>query len=118
MKKTIVYHNPRCSKSRQVLSILDENNIKYDVVNYIKEPLEKNVLSNLLKLLKISAEELTRKNDKLFKDLYKNSDKLTERDYFDILLKNPILMQRPIVVCKNRAVVGRPPETVLNIISV
>ena len=115
MKKAIVYHNPRCSKSREVLSILEENNIEYDVVNYIANPLEENDLTKILKLLKISAEDLTRKNDKLFKELHKNSDELTEQDYFNILLKNPTLMQRPIIICNKRAVIGRPPETVLSI---
>ncbi len=116
MKKAIIYHNPRCSKSREALSILEDKNVDYEIINYILHPIEEKELATILKLLKSAASELIRKNDKLFKENYGSARNLVEKDYIKILLENPSLMQRPIVVFNNKAIIGRPPELILKII--
>ena len=110
-----IYHNPRCRKSREALHILLENNIKLNVVEYLKNPLTKREIKNILKLLGISAEDLIRKGEQIFKDLYKGKD-LSEEEYVNILCLHPILIERPIVVKDNRAVLGRPPINVLDLL--
>jgi arsenate reductase len=107
-----IYHNPRCRKSRETLQILLDNNIEVDIVEYLKHPLTKKEIKNILKLLGISAKELVRKGEKLFKNLYKGQD-FSEEEYVNILSLHPILIERPIVVKYNRAVLGRPPINVL-----
>ena len=110
-----IYHNQRCRKSREALQILLENNIKLDVIEYLKTPLTKQEIKNILKLLGISAEDLIRKGEQIFKDLYKGKD-LSEEEYVNILCLHPILIERPIVVKDNRAVLGRPPINVLDLL--
>lgn len=118
MKKVTVYHNPRCSKSREVLSILDQENIEYNVINYIQNPINEKELEKVLKYLGIPASELVRTNDTLFKKLFKDKrDNLTEKDYLTIMIEHPTLMQRPIVVINKNAIIGRPPELVLEAVS-
>ena len=94
------------------MQILLDNNIEVDIVEYLKHPLTKKEIKNILKLLGISAKELVRKGEKLFKNLYKGKD-FSEEEYVNILSLHPILIERPIVVKYNRAVLGRPPINVL-----
>ncbi len=94
------------------MQILLDNNIEVDIVEYLKHPLTKKEIKNILKLLGISAKELVRKGEKLFKNLYKGQD-FSEEEYVNILFLHPILIERPIVVKYNRAVLGRPPINVL-----
>jgi len=110
-----IYHNPRCRKSRETLQILLDNNIESDIIDYLKNPLTKKEIKNILKLLGISAKDLVRKGEQLFKDLYKGED-LSEEEYVSILSLHPILIERPIVVKDNRAVLGRPPINVLDLL--
>ncbi|MAQ48001.1 MAG: arsenate reductase (glutaredoxin) [Flavobacteriales bacterium] len=111
-----IYHNPRCRKSRETLSILIKKNVKFEVIEYLKNPLTKSEIKNILSTLNISAKDLIRKEDKFFKENFKESD-LTDDQCLDLLYKHPILMQRPIVVKNQSAVLGRPPINVLDLLS-
>lgn len=110
-----IYHNPRCRKSREALQILLANNIELDVIEYLKHPLNKKEIKNILKMLGLSAKDIVRKGEKIFKDLYKEKD-FSEDEYVNILCLHPILIERPIVVKDNQAVLGRPPINVLDLL--
>ena len=110
-----IYHNPRCRKSREALSILLDKNIQVEVIEYLKTSLKKDEIWDIVKMLNISAFDLMRKEEKIYKDLYKNK-KLTEEECVDILCLHPILIQRPIIIKDNCAVLGRPPINVLDLL--
>ena len=111
MKKVTIYHNNRCSKSRQALCLLDECNADIEVVQYINDPMSKSTLKSILKKLGYTADQLLRKNEQVYKDLVKGKS-LTEDALIDLMLLNPKLIERPIVVFDNTAFVARPPELV------
>lgn len=106
-----VYHNPRCSKSRAALAYLDNKGIDYKVIKYLDEPLTNTDLKNLLDKLKISASDLIRKNESIFKDHYKGLQ-LSEDQLIDAMIEYPKLIERPIVVKGNQAVIARPTEKI------
>ena len=110
-----IYHNPRCRKSRETLSILIEKKAQFEIIEYLKNPLKKSEIKNILSLLKISAEDLIRKEEKLFKESFKGKE-LTDAQCLELIYKHPILMQRPIVVKNQSAVLGRPPINVLDLL--
>lgn len=110
-----IYHNPKCSKSRQTLKILQDKQIEPQIIEYLKNPPTKNELTQILKWLGISAKQLIRTKEDLFKEKYQHL-KLNESEWLDVLIENPELMERPIVIHDNKAVLGRPPENVLNLI--
>ncbi len=114
--KVKIYHNPRCSKSRQTLEILNRKNLDIDIVEYLKSPLDINEISNLLKKLGYTARDLLRKGEDVYKNENLSDESLTEDFLIDMMLKNPILIERPIVVSNGKAVIGRPPEKVLEIL--
>ncbi len=110
-----IYHNPRCSKSRETLKIILDNDIKPDIHLYLENPLSIKEIKYILKLLDTSPENIVRKNEDVYKILdLKNANK-------DMLIKmiheNPILLERPIVISKNQAILGRPPENVKQLIT-
>lgn len=111
----IIYHNPRCRKSRETLELLKSNGVEPEVVKYLETPLSADQLKSLLKKLDIDATELLRKGEKEYKENYKGKD-LSEKDAIDAMVKFPKLMERPIVVKGNSAAIGRPPENVLSLI--
>ena len=110
-----IYHNPRCRKSRETLSILIEKKAQFEIIEYLKNPLKKSEIKNILSLLKISAKDLIRKEEKLFKESFKGKE-LTDAQCLELIYKHPILMQRPIVVKNQSAVLGRPPINVLDLL--
>lgn len=110
-----IYHNPRCRKSRETLALLEDNGIKPEIVLYLDQPLSRAELQNLLKKLDLLPSEVVRKEEQLFKDSYKGKA-LSETEWLDVLLEHPRLMQRPIVVRGERAVLGRPPEKALELL--
>ena len=114
--KVKIYHNPRCSKSRQTLEILNKKNLDIDIVEYLKSPLDINEISNLLKKLGYTARDLLRKGEDVYKNENLSDESLTEDFLIDMMSKNPILIERPIVVSNGKAVIGRPPEKVLEIL--
>lgn len=106
-----IYHNPRCSKSRETLHILQDNNQDIEVVEYLKTPPTRDELKMLLQKLNMKAEEIVRKSELVYKEKFKNSN-FTEEEWIQIMMENPKLIERPIVVKGNKAVLGRPPENV------
>ncbi len=107
-----IYHNPRCSKSRQALAIIQEAGYEVEVIEYLKTPPTADELADVISKLGISSDQLVRKKESLFKELGLHEQKLTERQWIQVLCKNPKLIERPIVISGNRAVVGRPPELI------
>ena len=114
--KVKIYHNPRCSKSRQTLEILNKKKLDIDIIEYLKSPLDSNEIFNILKKLNYTARDLLRRGEDIYKNKNLSDESLTDDFLIDMMSKNPILIERPIVVSNDRAVVGRPPEKVLEII--
>jgi arsenate reductase (glutaredoxin) len=106
-----IYHNPRCRKSRETLEILKTYSKKITVVEYLKTPPSKIEIKQILQMLNIEAKDLIRKGEPEFKENYKGKE-LTEDEWIDAMVKFPKLIERPIVVSNNKAVIGRPPENV------
>ena len=111
----LIYHNPRCSKSRQTLQLLEENGVTPEVVLYLENIPTKSELKTVLKKLNISAEELIRKGEKDYKENFKGKE-MSEDQWIDAMIKFPKLIERPIVVKEDKAVIGRPPEGVLELL--
>lgn len=110
-----IYHNPRCSKSRQGLAILQNQSKPFKIINYLENNLTPVELKKIIELLRIEPIDLVRKNEVLWKENYKNKI-LTNEEIITILFKNPKLIERPIIVYNNKAVIGRPPESIINTI--
>jgi len=106
-----IYHNPRCTKSRETLAILNKKGVEVEVVEYLKNTPSIAELEEIVNKLGISAEQLLRKGEALFKENYKGTN-LSNDQWIEIMVKNPILIERPIVVLNDRAIIGRPPENV------
>ena len=113
---TTIYHNPRCSKSRQTLALLQSHDIEPEIVLYLETPPNADVLQALLKKLGISARDLLRKGEDAYKDNNLKDPSLTEQALIAAMVAHPKLIERPIVVKGSRAVLGRPPENVLELI--
>lgn len=111
---TTIWHNPRCSKSRKTLALLQEKGIEPEIVEYLKTPPSAEELRQVLTLLDITAEELVRRGEAVFKEMeLKDADKET---LIAAMTVNPILIERPVVIHSQRAAIGRPPENVLKIL--
>jgi arsenate reductase (glutaredoxin) len=116
MKTTLtIYHNPRCGKSRAALAILEEKSLVFDTVEYLKTPPTKGELRAIVKKLGIKPEALVRKGEDLYKEKFAGKT-LNDDQWLDALAKHPILIERPIVIRGERAVIGRPPEKVLELL--
>lgn len=111
MAEVTVYHNPRCTKSRNSLKYLDDKGVDYDVHLYLEEPLSHQELKAIIGKLGISAEELLRKNEAVFKEEFKGKQ-LTDDEWIEAMIEYPKLMERPIIVKGNHAVVARPTEKI------
>jgi arsenate reductase len=107
-----VYHNPRCEKSRSVVSLLEERKIPHTVVKYMDEPLTEEDLLELLDQLDLEAAELLRTDERLWREEFKDLE-LNEDELVMLMLEHPQLMQRPIVVKEDKAIIARPAEKVL-----
>ncbi|MDT0602230.1 arsenate reductase (glutaredoxin) [Thalassotalea castellviae] len=108
-----IYHNPRCSKSRQTLSLIEENNQDVTVIEYLKAPLSKEEINCLLKALSVTPIEMMRTKETEFKEQnLKNAD---DETLINAMVNTPKLMERPIVVKNDKAIIGRPPENVLSL---
>ena len=110
-----IYHNPRCRKSREALKIIESKNIEFEIIEYLKKPINKSELHQILNFLNIPAIELIRKNESIYKEKYKKKN-FSNDEWIDIICSNPILMERPIIIKDNQALIGRPPEKVLNLL--
>ena len=113
-KKIIIYHNPKCSKSRQALEIIKSKNIEPTIILYLKNKLSKTEVENLLTKLGLSIRDILRtEEDEYKKNNHKNKN-LSDDKLIELLIKFPKLLQRPIVIKNSKAVIGRPPENILN----
>ena len=110
-----IYHNPRCSKSRQTLEILIKKNANFKIVEYLKDKLSANDLEEIIEKLEINTIELVRKNESVWKKKFKGR-KLKDKEIIQAMIENPKIIERPIVINGNKAILGRPPENVLKII--
>ncbi|MCL1668517.1 arsenate reductase (glutaredoxin) [Elizabethkingia ursingii] len=108
-----ILHNSRCSKSREALQYLEDRKIDFELINIIQNPLNKEEIASVLQKLGIKAEDLVRKSDALFKEKYAGQE-LNEEDWINVLVDNPTLIQRPIVIKDNNAVIGRPLENIID----
>ncbi len=111
-----IYHNPRCSKSRDSFNYLTEQGIEFETIEYLKIPFTKDSLKTVLKQLGIPAKDLIRKGEKDFKEHFKGKE-LSEDEWIDAMLQYPKLIERPIVVKGDKAVIGRPLDKVIALIS-
>lgn len=109
-----IYHNPRCGKSREGLAILESKNMPFEVRLYLEQPLDQEELENIVGLLDMPAQKLIRTNESIYKEHFKGKD-LSREDAVRAMLQYPKLMERPIVVNGDKAVVGRPPEQIHSI---
>ena len=108
-----ITHNNRCSKSRNSLKILQDSGIQFQTINYLNGELSKKDFLEILKKLNFTANQITRKGEKIFKEKFKKDwEKFSENQKIKILLENPILIERPIIWDEKKAVIGRPPENV------
>jgi len=111
-----IYHNPRCSKSRQTLQLLNDNNIDVEIVEYLKNIPTADTIKTLLKQLGMdSAQQLMRNKEAIYKELNLKNPDLSEDQLIDAMIANPKLIERPIVINNDQAKIGRPPEQVLEL---
>ena len=116
MSDFIIYHNPRCSKSRQTLEILNKQNVDTEIVLYLENPPSAEEISSILQKLGLSARDIIRKGEEEYKLLNIKDQSLTENELISFMSENPKLIERPIVVKDDKAIIGRPPENVLSLL--
>ncbi|MEK6749272.1 MAG: arsenate reductase (glutaredoxin) [Pseudomonadota bacterium] len=113
----VIYHNPRCAKSRETLQLVQAKGHTPQVIEYLKTPPSAAELKKILALLGVSPRELMRNKEAAFKELGLDNPKLTDAQLITIMVENPVLIERPVVVVDGKkAAVGRPPESVLKIL--
>jgi len=110
-----IYHNPRCSKSREGLAILENSGKEFEIVKYLEDIPSEKELTEIITMLGISPIQLVRKTEKIWKEEYKGKE-LSDSDIIKAMVQNPKLIERPIVINKNKAVIGRPPENISNLL--
>lgn len=115
-KNVTIYHNPRCSKSRETLQLLRGKGIAPTVIEYLQEPPSASELKRILGLLKMKPRDLMRRHEDVYEKLKLDNPKLTDAALVKAMVENPILIERPIVLANGKAAVGRPPESVLKIL--
>ena len=112
----VIYHNPKCTKSRQTLALLNERGVHPEIIQYLHTPPNVEQLKNILKLLSMSPRDLMRTNEAIYKEKELDDETLNEEQLIAALIENPILIERPIVLANKKAAVCRPPENVLEIL--
>jgi arsenate reductase (glutaredoxin) len=116
MKNITIWHNPRCSKSRQALALLDENGCEKEVIKYLEQTPNKSEIKKVLAMLGISPRELIRTKEDIYKKLdLKNEN--NEEKLIEAMAENPKLIERPIIIKGNKAIIARPPEKALELLS-
>lgn len=110
-----IYHNPRCSKSRESLHLLEEKGVKVKVIHYLKTPPTREELEEIIQKMGIQPLDLIRKNEAIFKENYKGKI-LSDNDWIEAMMAHPKLIERPIFVNGKKAIIGRPPSLVLTIL--
>lgn len=112
----VIYHNPKCTKSRQTLALLEAHGLKPKVVEYLKTPPTKAELERILKLLKLDPRALMRHKEPEYRQARLDNPKLTRATLIEAMVIHPKLIERPIVLANGKAAIGRPPENVLKIL--
>lgn len=112
----IIYHNPHCTKSRQTLALLEKRGVKPKVIEYLVTPPTEVELKRLLKLLGMHPRDLLRKKEAEYRQAQLDRPDISDIELIRAMVKHPRLIERPIVVVGNKAVLGRPPENVLHIL--
>lgn len=110
-----IYHNTRCSKSREACGILQDKGVEFETIEYLKTPPTQKEIKGLLQMLGMKAQDIVRKGEPLYKEKFADK-KLSESEWIKALAENPILIERPIIIKGNKAIVGRPPEKVLELL--
>ena len=110
-----IYHNPRCGKSRQTLQMINDARKDIEIIEYLKDVPNEEELKSIIKLLGIAPDQLLRKNEAIFKEKFKGKS-YTDEEWIKIMIENPKLIERPIVIDGEKAVLGRPPENVLSLL--
>lgn len=116
MAAVTLYHNPNCSKSRQTLDLLQDREVTINLVEYLKQPPTAAELRQLLNALGLNARQLMRTKEAVYLELNLEDTALTEAALIDAMVENPILIERPIALTTQGAVIGRPPENVLTLL--
>ena len=111
-----IYHNPKCSKSRQTLELLSAKGITPTIIEYIKNPPTVEKLKEILSQLGIAPRDLMRKKEDTYTELELENSSLSDKDLIDFMIEHPILIERPIVIANGKVALGRPPEQVLDIL--
>ena len=111
-----IFHNPRCSKSRQALQILQDSNCDIEIFNYLETDLDISLIKDVLTKLSLKPRDLLRTSEQDYKDNNLEEDNLSDDDLIDFMIKYPKLIERPIVIKWHKAVLGRPPENVLELL--
>lgn len=106
-----IYHNPRCRKSRESLNLLEKSGQEFETIKYLENTPDKKTLISIIKCLGISPINLVRKNEKVWKEHYKNKT-MNDNEIIEAMVQNPILIERPIIIKNNKAVIGRPAENI------
>lgn len=112
---TRIFHNPRCRKSRETLELLEEKKEMVTIIEYLKTPPSKDELKEILEMLDMKPEQLLRKGEAIYKEEFKGKE-LSDDQWMDAMIAHPKLIERPIVVKDGKAAIGRPPESVLQIL--
>lgn len=115
MKKITIYHNPGCSKCREAMGILKAGNCEIEIIEYLKDIPTKKELKDLLMKLGLKPLDIVRDTEKLFQKKFKNK-KFTDAEWIQIIIENPILLQRPILVDGYKAIIGRPVERIVELV--
>ncbi len=111
-----IYHNPRCTKSRQTLALLQQRGVKPQVIEYLQTPPTVKELEAILQMLDMKPRDLIRKGESLYKEQELDRERLTHGQLISAMIHSPILIERPIVIANGKAAIGRPPENVLAIL--
>ena len=116
MSEYTMWHNPRCSKSRQTLALLEEYGVEPEIVKYVDSPPDKDAIRAALDMLGFEPRELMRKNEAIYSELELDDVKKNREELIDAMAEHPRLIERPVVIRGDRAAVGRPPENVLQLL--
>lgn len=112
----IYYHNPRCSKSRQGLALLEEREVHFHIKEYLKEELSEDEVLDLSEKLQKEPSEFIRAKEKVYTELGLGNKELSKKDWVKVIVENPILLERPILRSETKAQIGRPPEDLLTLL--
>lgn len=110
-----ILHNPQCSKSREALSILQEKGEKIEIIEYLKNTPSVEELRSIIKMIGVRPEDIVRKGEAIYKELYKGKV-LSDEEWIEAMVKHPKLIERPIVIKDKKAIIGRPPLKIIDIL--